>query len=68
MKKLLIALVALMMLSTSASAYYCESDSTYQNFYGWGASNNLWDAKAIAVNNCRLITPIGYSCGNPFCL
>ncbi len=52
--------------STEASAWYCRASSP-TGTWGWGRSFNLYQARAIALNQCSVRTPYGYACYLRFC-
>lgn len=47
--------------STGASAWYCRAVSPTGS-WGWGASYNLYSAKRIALRQCAVRTPRGFTC------
>ncbi len=65
MKKVL-AVLCLMIMSTSASAWVCRAESPS----AWGESAwyaNLWEAKQVALNYCAARTPYYQTCVVVWC-
>ena len=53
-------------VATDASAAYCRAGSAYGT-WGWGRSYNAYRARAIALSQCAVRTPRGYTCYIRYC-
>jgi hypothetical protein len=69
MKKYLpfLAILALSgLMPSEASAWYCRATSATGG-WGWGESFYRGNASSIALNNCAVNTPRGYTCFIRYC-
>jgi|NGEPerStandDraft_6_1074524.scaffolds.fasta_scaffold05480_2 hypothetical protein len=61
-----LAMFGLAMSASEASAWYCRASSATGN-WGWGRSVYLANARAIALTQCAIRTPRGFTCYIRYC-